>query len=434
MTATPTAGAPRGYRTVEVPETRRADLVEVDRLAFPSGPDPDADAAGLLALDWTRTMGLADPTGTLAGIHASYPFSLPVPGSSVPCAGLTWVAVRPDHRRRGLLSSMLSTHFDRSLARGEPVSALFAAEAAIYGRFGYGSAAADLHLTLARGAGLRAVPGSAELELRLETADPAAHDDLVRTVHHAAGAGRPGWIERATHELRTRHLADPPSERRTAEVLRIVTVRDGAAVRGYALFRRTEHWVDGAPRGAVAVKDLAAVDGAAAHRLWSFLLDLDLMTSVESPSLAVDDALLQLLLDPRGARPRVADNLWLRLLDVPAALGARRYAAPVDVVLEITDELVPANAGRWHVRVDGPAAGDENPGAGAAGLPAEVSATAAAADLTLDVRDLAAAYLGGRSLAALARAGLVTEHRPGALRGASAAFGWPLAPLCSWAF
>ena len=75
-----------------------------------------------------------------------------------------------------------------------------------------------------------------------------------------------------------------------------------------------------------------------------------------------------------------------------------------------------------------------NPGAGAAGLPAEVSATAAAADLTLDVRDLAAAYLGGRSLAALARAGLVTEHRPGALRGASAAFGWPLAPLCSWAF
>jgi predicted acetyltransferase len=418
---------PDGYRTIEVSEARREEVLEVDRLAFALSADPEADAVVPLTLDWTRTVALEGPDGTLAGVHSSYPFTLPVPGAAVPCSGLTWVGVRPDHRRRGLLSSMICTHVERSLARREPVSALFAAEPAIYGRFGYGCAADDLRLTLARGAGLRQIAGSAELELRLERADVALHDDLVHAVHGAAGAGRPGWIERRTKELRARHLADPRSKRDGAEELRVVTVRDRGGVRGYALFRRTEHWTGGGPAGTVRVADLAALDGAATHRLWSFLLDLDLMATVESPMLAVDDALLHLLVNPRGAAPRVTDNLWVRLLDLPVALGARRYAAPVDVVLEVTDALVPANAGRWRVRT----------GAGplpVAGYPAEVSATSGAADLSLDVRELGATYLGGRSFGALARAGLVVEHRPGAVLAASAAFGWPTAPLCSWVF
>ena len=421
---------PAGYRTIDVPLARREEFVEVDRLAFALGPDPEADAAPPLALDWTRTVALEQPDGTLAAVHASYPFALQVPGASVPCAGLTWVAVRPDHRRRGLLSSMIGTHIERSLARREPVSALFASEPAIYGRFGYGSAADDVRLTLGRGSALRAVAGSAELELRLESADTARRDDLVQAVHAvhaAAGAGRPGWIERTTPALRARHLADPRSTWDGAEELRIVTVRDGGRVRGYAMFRRKEDWTGRGPAGTVRVAELAALDAAATHRLWSFLLDLDLMATVESPMLAVDDALLHLLVNPQGAAPRVSDNLWVRLLDLPVALGARRYAAPVDVVLEVTDALVPANAGRWRVRS----------GAGplpVAGYLAEVSATSDAADLTLDVRELGATYLGGRSFGALARAGLVVEHRPGAALAASSAFGWPTAPLCSWVF
>ena len=421
--------APDGYRTIEVPEARKGELLAVDRLAFAFSPDPEVDDEVPLTLDWTRTMALEGTGGALAGVHASYPFALPVPGATVPCSGLTWVGVRPDHRRRGLLGSMIETHFERSGARGEPVSALFAAEAPIYGRFGYGQAAENLRLTIARGAALRDVSGSADLDLRLESADAAAHSALVHAVHGAAGAGRPGWIERNTDALRARHFADPRPWRDGAEQLRIVTVRAGDQVRGYALFRRKEDWADGRPNGKVRIAEVAALDAAATHRLWSFLLDLDLTTTVKSPMLAVDDALMQLLVDVRVDNAVIDDNLWVRLLDLPVALGARRYAAPTDVVLEVTDARLPANAGRWRVRTGTSGAAD-----GGFGYDAEVSATSDPADLTVDVRELGAAYLGGRSLAAMAGAGLVVEHRAGALLSASAAFGWPVAPLCTWGF
>ena len=418
--------APNDDRTVLLPESRRAEVVELDRIAFATAPDPETDAMPL-TLDWTRTAGVERSDGTLVGVHSSYPFTLPVPGSSVPCSGLTWVGVRPDHRRRGVLSAMIATHFERSVARREPVSALFAAEAGIYGRFGYGSAADNLRLTLARGAALRDVARSAELSLRLERADPVAHVELVHALHAAAGAGRPGWIERRTESLRSRHLADTATWRDGAEELQLVTVSDAVRVRGYALYRRKAEWGGFIPSGVVRVLELAALDAPAAHRLWSFLLDLDLMATVETPMLAADDVLLRLLVDPRVARPRVTDNRWVRLLDVPAALAGRRYAAPLDVVLEVTDARVPANAGSWRLRT-------LDDGSGTFGYRCEVTSTSTPADLALDVRELGAAYLGGRSLASLAAAGLVVEKRTGAALRAAAAFGWPIAPLCSWVF
>jgi predicted acetyltransferase len=255
----------------------------------------------------------------------------------------------------------------------------------------------------------------------------------VDAVHRAAGQGRPGWITRDTEVLRARHLVDPPAWRRGGEPLRIVTVSApssqepgdpaAAAVRGYALFRRTEKWENGRPRATVTVRELAAVDAAAAHRLWSFLLDLDLTVSVEAGMLPVDDALVQLLVDPRSVTSRLQDNVWVRLLDLPAALTSRRYAAPLDVALAVTDDRLPTNAGTWRLRTTSSDAGAHV---------AEVERTTASPDVTLDVRELGAAYLGGRSLAAMGTAGLAVEHTPGALIAASAAFRWPLAPVCTW--
>ena len=148
------------------------------------------------------------------------------------------------------------------------------------------------------------------------------------------------------------------------------------------------------------------------------LTDLDLMAKLDVDAVAVDDPIWHLLVDPRATNALLGDNLWVRVLDVPAALSARRYQAPVDVVLEVTDAMVPANAGRWRV-VGGP---DH----------ATVTRTDDEADLALDVRELGTAYLGGVSLAALAGAGLVTELRPGTLHGAAVGFGWPVAPGCSF--
>ena len=244
------------------------------------------------------------------------------------------------------------------------------------------------------------------------------HAALVHDLHGAVD--RPGWATRESPEVRAARMSDPEPFRNGAEALRVAIAEvDGVAV-GYAMFRRKGGWEAAGPRGTVSVREVVAATPAVARALWGVLVDLDLMATTEAWPLALDDPISHLLVDPRAAEPRIADNVWVRLLDVPAALRARRYAAPVDVVLEVTDALLPANAGRWRL-----SGGPEQ---------AEVSATDSPADLSLDVRELGAAYLGGTGLSGLAAAGLVTEHRPGALAEAATAFGWAQAPVCGWVF
>lgn len=415
----PMTDLPPGYRAVPVPEARLAELLVLDSWAFPDAMTDEQARALPSPLTWERARGVETDDGELVASHASYPFSrFPVPGARTPVSGLTWVGVHPGHRRRGLLRSMISEHFARSLARGEAVSALFAAEASIYGRFGYGLAAQDVRLTIPRGAALRDVAGSTDLRVRLERIDPERHGPVIQAIHSAVE--RPGWATRETPQLLGAFLSDPEHVRDGAESLRVAIVERGDVPVAYALLRRKSSWETAGPRGVVKVREAVAPDPAAARALWGVLLDLDLMATVETWLIAPDDPLVHLLVDPRAAQARISDNLWVRLLDVPAALGARRYAAPVDVVLEVTDALIGANARRWRLvgDVDG----------------AQVTATDAAADLRVDVRELGAAYLGGVSLAGLASAGLVAEQTPGALHRVAVAFGWPLAPVCSWIF
>ncbi|MBC7290551.1 MAG: GNAT family N-acetyltransferase [Actinotalea sp.] len=415
--AVPAATLPLGYRVVDLPPSRHREVVTLDTWAFPATVGEEALAALPSPLTWERARGVETDDGELVAMHGSYPFShFPVPGARTPVSGLTWVGVHPAHRRRGLLRAMIHDHVQRSLARGEAVSALFAAEPAIYGRFGYGLAAYDVRLTVPRGAALRPVPGAERVRVRLERVEER-HGELVQELH--AAVDRPGWATRETPELRRAYLDDPEAFREGAEALRIaVAERDGRPV-GYAFFRRKSAWETAGPRGTVRVRDVVVEDAAVARALWGVLLDLDLMATTEAWVLQ-DDPLLHLLVDLRSAEPRLTDNVWVRLLDVPAALASRRYATEVDVVLAVRDDLLPANARHWRLR-GGPDG-------------AVVDATDAPADLELDVRELGAAYLGGSSLAALAAAGLVTEARPGSLARAATAFGWPVAPGCSWVF
>jgi predicted acetyltransferase len=399
-----------------------AEFFELDQWAF--GFDP-ADAvldAAREELEWDRVAGvrLGDPP-KLVGIHAVLTQDLTVPGGSISCGGLTWVAVHPEFRRRGVLRAMMRYHLDTLHQRGEPVSALFAAEPAIYGRFGYGLTSRWVELTLERGADLRDVPGSEELTGTFETADRREHGRLVADLFERARLGRPGGVVRSERALWESAFLVPPSVARGQDHMRILTVRDGAGrPRGYALFTRRMDWSATGPNGTVSVREAVALDGAAAHALWSRLLDLDLTARVEVRRRALDDQLLHLLVDVRAADPRFGDALWLRIVDLPAALTARRYLAPVEAVLEVADAFCPWNAGRWRLK-GGPDG-------------ASCEASDAAPDLSLDVRDLASAYLGGESLLALAGGGLVREHRPGALFEVAAAWSWPVAPYCGWLF
>jgi predicted acetyltransferase len=421
----PEVRLPGGYRWAVLGEEDRGAILDVDAWAFAAELPPEDAALLPFSLEPGRSVGVwAEDPGAqarLAAVHSSHAFAdFPVPGGRLAAAGLTWVGVHPQHRRRGLARAMVATHLRRTAARAEPVSVLFAAEPGIYGRFGYGCASWHTRLTLPRGAALRDVAGTSGLDVVFERADVARHGTLVSRVHSAVE--RPGWVRRNTAALRDLAVLDLPAWRKGGEALRIAVVLRGEEPRGYALFRRTERWDErGSPAGTAAVRESATLDGAAARVLWGALTDLDLMTSVETGLLAVDDPLLPQLVDLRTARPRPVDNLWVRLVDLPAALAARRYASEIDVVLEVSDDLLPENAGRWRLR------------SGRGGVPT-VLPTGDPADLALGVADLGAVYLGGTPLAALAGAGLVGELTPGAVGPATTAFAWPVAPVCNFIF
>ena len=228
-------------------------------------------------------------------------------------------------------------------------------------------------------------------------------------------------MSRETPQLAAYLHADPPAERDGNEAMRILVARRDGQPSGYALFRRKSAWRDGVAEGEVGIRELVALDAATRHALLSRLLDLDLTSTVRAWCLPVDDPLTDLLVDLRATRPRLGDNIWVRLLDLPTALAGRRYAAGIDVVLDVTDALVPANAGTWRLRAE-PFSGG-----------VEVSRTDAPADVSLDVRELGALYLGGGSAPGLAAAGLV-DGPAEALGRLHAAFAWPLAPATSWIF
>ena len=364
--------------------------------------------------------------GMLVGTTGAYSFQLSVPGGrTLPAAGVTWVAVLPTHRRRGVLSRLMRHQLADVAARGEPLAILWASESVIYPRFGYGRGMWHADLTIRRGEGVLAGTVPADPSLRIRIAEPAAALPEMAKVYDAVLPSRPGFVARSETWWQ-REIFDPAEWRDGASPLRCVLAEDDSGPRGYALYSAVHHWdretslPDDADR-----TSMVAADAGARATLATHLLSRDLTAEFRLPDRPTDDPLLCQLADPRRARARLKDGLWVRIIDLPAALAGRRYSAPVDVVLEVHDELLPANSGRWRLATTG------TPGDGS-GLAASCVAAppGAPADITLGVTELGAAYLGGTRLGELAGAGLVTEARPGAVRALSTALAWDPAPWC----
>jgi predicted acetyltransferase len=327
-----------------------------------------------------------------------------VPGGEVPCAGVTAVAVVPTHRRRGLLTAMMRRQLDDIRAAGEPIAALWASEGAIYGRFGFGLAAANVRVAAQRPATRLAAPPTPGDPLR---AGPAGeHVEAMREVHDRVRRDRPGMLARPGPWWQDR-LFDPESTRGGAHPLRAVVTEDG-----YAMYAVRAEFDDEGPAGEVKVRELVAATPEARAVLWEFLLDQDLTRTIGWEMAPLDEPLWLMVTNPRSVRRTIGEGLWVRLVDVAAALSARTYSADVEVGLEVSDAFCPWNAGRYRL---------------AGGV---CSRTDAAADLELDVTALGSAYLGGTTLRELAAAGRVRELRPGALACASAAFRGDVAPWC----
>ncbi|MDR1214780.1 MAG: GNAT family N-acetyltransferase [Propionibacteriaceae bacterium] len=413
------------YRLVEVGPDRAEEYWGIVQWSFGAPSSPAEVERRRRSLDWSRTVGCETCAGTgpgrLVAVSTSWRFDLPVPGGRTPAAGLTWVGVHPERRRQGLLRALIARHLADCARRGEPVSVLTAAEAPIYPRFGYGQAIDRVELTIPSRAGLISLPGSERIAVELVDAEAERWSDQVESIHQQAGQGpwaRPGWVPCVTSGMVEEHFEDLPEHRGQAETLKLALAYREGRPSGYAFFQRTPKWVHGRAVGAAQINELVALDPLSAHALWERMLDLDLVEQVTSPlHLPVDDPILDWLVDPRCAQPRWGDAVWLRLVDLPAAWAARRLSAPVDLVLEVTDQLIEANAGRWRL-VGGP---DRT----------SLTRTDQAPDLSLDIKELGRLYLGGGSVGALAQAGLITasdRSDPAALARLDAACHHWLAP------
>lgn len=409
-------------------DVRRADdaarYLATDQLTwFSEIPDlPVEEVIGPIPADQRFAASVDDgPTETYAGVYGVYPMELGVPGARVPVAGLTWVGVHPDHRRRGVLSAMLTHHLTQTRAEGVALSVLHASEPGIYGRFGYGMASLEIAVDLGRGATLTA-PGlddeAAAVSVRLAPLDMDGVPARMRAVDLALAESQPGIIvgEEAYYERQVRH---PAHELRDKEPVRVLFARrDGEDV-GYAAFRRTHKWDNARPGGEVS---LGLLSGTPASRLALLrrVLDLDLMGTIKVGRVSPDDPLFTWSGGHRATGDvRTYDSLWVRLVDLETAWAARRYEADVDVVVEVTDRFAPWNAGRWRLVASG--------GEGT------TTRTDDTAQVTLDVDVLGAAYLG-RTIAPLLRAGAVREHDAGAFLRLAAAMRTALEPEPSMGF
>ena len=423
------AGEPTAHRIVPVTPEVAEDFLAVDQAAFffeHSRPWEEAMAA----LDLSRCFAATRTGGPpFSGVYGSFDLTVTVPAPAgglhaVPMAGLTWVSVHPDERRRGVLRQMVEHHFADLHEQGVALSGLHAAEPAIYGRFGYAVASLDAFVTLSRGQDLRATSldeSAAAVTTRLVPLSRDGVADQVHDLHARFTAAQLGGVVR-THQMTGAEARDFPPARRGREARQVLFAeRDGQQV-GYAVLHRKERWERGRPQGSVTCHEMAAADPAALLALGRRLVSFDLTSEVKVEGRSLDDPLLWWAGGPRAASVTVYDGVWLRLVEVGAALEQRGLGAPVDVVLEVADPVCPWNHGRWRLASAG------------AGSPVTCGRTDAAAHVRLPVQALGSAYAGLRTIASQAHQGVVEEVAAGSVSALSAAFATDRQPVAAIPF
>jgi predicted acetyltransferase len=354
----------------------------------------------------------------LVGTAGIFTFGLTIPGGSMPAAGVTMVGVHPTHRRRGVLTAMMRAQLDAIRERGEPVAILWASEASIYGRFGYGVASFKAAIEIERSRAIFADPRPPAGAFRLLEPDEATA--ACRPVYERFAPMRVGAFSRNEGWWRAEFVHDPERWRRGGGPAFFLLHETDGVADAYARYRIHSDWDDRGPKGAVDVSEAIALSPEAEQALWGYLFSMDLTARTRAFNLPVDSALRLMLLEPRRLGMRVGDALWLRIVDLPSALERRSYAGRDRLVLEVSDPFCDWNAGRWEL--------DATPDG------ASVHRTTMDADLVLGIAELGSVFLGGVSFAELAMARRVDEQTPGAVARGDALVRTPLAPWCPAVF
>lgn len=348
--------------------------------------------------------------GQAVGGLAAYPLHLTVPGGRVPAAGVTLAGVLPTHRRRGLLRGMMRAVIDACRREGEPVAYLWSTEDRIYGRFGFGPASFSAEIDLPRERSAFHASFAASGRVRLVPLADAEED--VSTIYEPVAAATPGMFGRGSSWWQTRILADQTWRPGTGGDLQCAVLDLERRPAAYALYRLNWAFERGLQSGSVSVIEALATTPEATAAIWRYLLDIDWLARVRASLLPLDHPLLLLLAEPRRLGFSLRDGVWVRVIDVEAALSARSYQGDGSVVIEVLDEFCPWNAGRWRIGAGGVRSTDEAP------------------EIRCDVGALGSVYLGGFTWTRLAAAMRVQELRAGAIARADAIFQARCAPWC----
>jgi predicted acetyltransferase len=367
-------------------------------------------------IDWwlknfeLERMHVAAEDGEIIGGAGAFSFDFSIPGGMMPAGGVTVVGVYPTHRRRGVLTEMMRVQLGDVRERGEPIAVLWSSEGPIYGRFGYGMASLQGQMKLERSRSGFAVPYEPVGRIRLIEPDEVA--TLFPPVWDALRATTPGFFARPPAWWTERIVHDPEQFRGGASKKLFVVHEAGGEVDGYAFYRHKGTWDEGVPTGSLIVREAFGTTPEATRELWRYLLDVDQSQTIESYLMPPDHPLFLLLSEPRRTKYRMGDGLWVRLVDVGAALSGRGYAEDGRVTFDVRDSFCPWNEGRWKLEDGRAAKTDEEP------------------DIRLDVTGLGSVFLGGFTFAELFRACRVEELKPGAIAWADAMFRTDIAPWC----
>lgn len=392
------------------------------RLSRGFGRDSDVDDAAArerfeAIFEYDRTFAVFDEDDII-GTGGAFSLGLTVPGGAeIPMGGTTIITVQPTHRRRGVLRELMTRHLDEVAERGEPLAGLWASEASIYGRFGYGQATfryvtqIDARAVTFR----RSVPDATRV--RLVEPDEAARS--LPLVYETVRAERSGMLTRSGHWWSHRVLSDPESHRGGKSAQRYLVAESDGVPTGYAIFRQDAKWDDFVADGEVDVVEVITSHPPSHHAIWSFLTNVDLFPRVSWWNLPLDDPLPAAITDDRRVRRTVNDALWIRIMDVPAALEGRAYGTDGEIVFAITDATRPENEGTYSLEV-------------VAGKPT-CRRTDDPAEVSCEIDVLGHLYLGGGDAGVMAGAGRV-EGDPDAVARLHRIFATDSAPWCPEVF
>ncbi|MBK8258781.1 MAG: GNAT family N-acetyltransferase [Polyangiaceae bacterium] len=377
------------------------------RVAFGLHLDPERAARHKKIPELVQRIAAFD-SGKIVGSAGAFLFKMTVPGGVADVSGLTLVGVLPSHRRQGLLTRMMRMHFGQARENGLPISALWATEGGIYGRFGYGVSTFSSAISIDRE--WTRFKKASSVDATFSILDENEAMEPFRSAYERARLETPGMISRSDAWWAYRRLGD--YEKGQNLMVRVL-MRINGQPEGYALYRVTERsMVPGPVENIISVGEAVATSPEATAALWRFLFDLDLIKRIDAPLLHPNHPLLHLLLEPRRLRMVTDDAVWVRLVDVEAALSKRTLGTGAAVTIRVDDPFCPWNEGNFRIEEG------------------KVKRTDSAPEARLPIASLGSMFLGGVTAGHLAAAREIEELVPGAIQRLESIFRWHQAPWC----